>query len=474
MQPDRRHLSARLVPDEDLRVVTEGRLVDESVRGPLSIGLTDRRVVCLSAAGDVVEVEYATISTIRSFTRSRLTVEGVDRRLLTVVFGGLSIAFLTFTLSLTTGAWTAEGSVPQTAFVVLATCSVLLAFFGSRLLPTGAIGLTTRWIGDRWTTLATTYRRLAGAWAGLRLAGTDRVSSAVRWLRRRGVGLARWTADRTRSSYWEAHSRGSTAMWWLGVQLRAFPARIETTADAGYRLYATRTDRPLAPLARSMRLAWRSRPARTIRRVARQAWRGLRTASVRITGLGRTWLSVVDRRRSTVRRLGRRAGVGRLGRRFRSTVRVARTSTTHAVRSRVPAVERSRRSRRLGRSLRSLSAPAPSTRGWWVARGLAGLLAVASVGSLVVIETAPLVVLALVVAVGCLCLVAIARRYGTECAGVQFTRRRETELSIHTVDGDVVRLLLDPETDLDVELSRSAASVSRTPLDGQRSGSVAE
>lgn len=109
-----------------------------------------------------------------------------------------------------------------------------------------------------------------------------------------------------------------------------------------------------------------------------------------------------------------------------------------------------------------------------MARVFAGLLAIVSVGSLVVIGTAPLVFLALAAAGCSLCLVAVARRYGTECTGVQLSRRRETEVSIHTVDGDVVRLLLDPETDLDVELSRSAASVSRTAFDGQRTGSVAE
>lgn len=437
--------------------MTEGRLVDDSIRGHLSIGLTDRRVVCLSSAGDLVDVEYATISTIRSFTRSRLTVEGIDRRLLTVVFGGLSATFVAVALSLTGGSWTDGESIVRPALVSLAALAALVAIFGGRLFPTRAASSANRWLGNRWATLATVGRRIGGLWDGLSVTVVEQSSRTYWWLRRHGAGVARWFGDRTQALSRHGHSLRSTTAWWISVQVRSLLNRIETAVDAAYRQYAVRTDQPLAPLVRSVLTAWRSAPVRLARRFALTAWRALGVAS--------TW--AIRRGRVTLIAIARRRPVGRL----RSTVRTSRSTVTHAVRSRVPAVERPRRPRRPSFSL---SSPAPSARGRRVARVFAGLLAIVSVGSLVVIGTAPLVFLALAAAGCSLCLVAVARRYGTECTGVQLSRRRETEVSIHTVDGDVVRLLLDPETDLDVELSRSAASVSRTAFDGQRTGSVAE
>ncbi|WP_290812414.1 hypothetical protein [Halovivax sp.] len=98
MVPDERQLRTHLVPDEPLHDVASGRVVDDSAGGRVAIALTDRRVLCLSDDGELVDVDYGSICSIRSWSRSRLTFEGIDSRL--VSLGGAVLAVLAFTLGL--------------------------------------------------------------------------------------------------------------------------------------------------------------------------------------------------------------------------------------------------------------------------------------------------------------------------------------------------------------------------------------
>lgn len=309
---------------------------------------------------------------------------------------------------------------------------------------------------DRRAALNGVGRRIAGVWWRLRTGVRAGFSRGYWWVRRRTSGLVRWLDDRTKAAYWRSRDLFTTVAWWTPARLRALRRWYEAGVSAGYLLYVTRTDRPLAPVARWATAMWRSSPVRRVRRWARTGWRSLAGVSGRAVRGGRVGLSVVERVRPRRRSL-------------RPPIRAATTLLFHAVRSRVPVVHR----RRTLRSRLSLPSPAPSARGRRWARRLSGVLAVGSFVALLAVDPAPLVPVALVAAGCCLAAVAYGRRFETECTGVQFSRRRETEVSIHTVDGDTVRLLLDPETDLDVELSRSAASVRHT-IPEPNAGSVAE
>lgn len=69
--------------EEPLRDVYTAMLSDNSARkAEVSIGVTDRRLLCIADDGTFVNVGYDSICTIRSHPRTRLTCRGNDYRLL--------------------------------------------------------------------------------------------------------------------------------------------------------------------------------------------------------------------------------------------------------------------------------------------------------------------------------------------------------------------------------------------------------
>ncbi|MFC3960104.1 hypothetical protein [Halovivax cerinus] len=476
MQPPRRRIEERLVPDEDLRVVTDGRLIDDSVRGSVAIGLTDRRVLCLSPTGDLVDVEYASIGTIRRFTRSRLAVEGIDRRLLVGGFGGLSAVFVAVALSVAMAQWRTDGTWIPAALVCLTTVGTIGALFGRRIVPTRLTTGATMWVRTRLTGLARAGRWVASTWWRLHTA-VGALSRRAFWgSRRLSAGMSRWFDDLSRRLYWVSRSLLATLAWRITSGVQVLGRWAGASVDACYRLYATRTDRPLAPIARGVRAAATTRPVRLAERFGRLVGR---------TVVAANWRAA----RRCSRTMNTRSGVGtavdprrlRPGRRVQQASRSIRGVLSDATRVPGALVGGPQYATRTVSSLRTRFTPpvrvasrALTRRTRSRSRWIAGATAVGSFASLAAVGPAPIVLVTLVAAVGCLVVLSAARRVASDCAGVQLERRRETEVSIHTVDGDTVRLVLDPDTDLDVELSRSVASAPGTVPADRRPGSVAE
>lgn len=90
MAPASDQLREYLVPEEPVRAVYAATLSDDSAWEAASVGVTDRRLLCLSEDGAVVSVGYDSMCAIRSRSRSRLTYSGNDYRLL--IGGGSFVA----------------------------------------------------------------------------------------------------------------------------------------------------------------------------------------------------------------------------------------------------------------------------------------------------------------------------------------------------------------------------------------------
>lgn len=96
--PDR--LGEHLAPEEPLIAVYAATLSENSTWKPVSIGVTDRRMLCVSEDGGFVNVGYDSIATIRSRRRTRRTYRGTDYRLvlggggLVAVLGGVGVIAL--------------------------------------------------------------------------------------------------------------------------------------------------------------------------------------------------------------------------------------------------------------------------------------------------------------------------------------------------------------------------------------------
>ncbi len=65
-------LRSYLVEDESVQRLTSGRLVDDAARGAAMIGLTDRRLLCVSERGELVDVRYDYVCSVRSRDRTRV------------------------------------------------------------------------------------------------------------------------------------------------------------------------------------------------------------------------------------------------------------------------------------------------------------------------------------------------------------------------------------------------------------------
>lgn len=80
-----------LAPDEPLEVVAGGTLLDDAGHESVSIGMTDRRFLCVSQAETFVSIGYDDVSSVRSRRRTRTSVAGTDFRLLLALGGILAL-----------------------------------------------------------------------------------------------------------------------------------------------------------------------------------------------------------------------------------------------------------------------------------------------------------------------------------------------------------------------------------------------
>lgn len=125
MPPTTDRLSEYLVPDEPLRNVYPATLADDSAPEEVSLGVTDRRLLCLAEDGSVLTVGYDSICAIRSRQRSTVSCRGNDYRL--VIGGGAVLALVAFaalvafssTLAVPALGLTAVGALAASAFLVV-------------------------------------------------------------------------------------------------------------------------------------------------------------------------------------------------------------------------------------------------------------------------------------------------------------------------------------------------------------------
>lgn len=109
-------LGGYLVADESLEAVTAGKLFGDSSPVAVAIGITDRRLLCLSEDGEFVDVKQDYIASIRSRRRTRLSYRGNDHRLLMGAGGLLAAAAFGGGFSL---AWSAHAAGGVLAFAAL-------------------------------------------------------------------------------------------------------------------------------------------------------------------------------------------------------------------------------------------------------------------------------------------------------------------------------------------------------------------
>lgn len=84
-------LRGYLASDESLDVVGTGTLLDDVGHESVSIGMTDRRFLCVSQAETFVSIGYDDVSSMRTRRRTRTAVAGTDYRLLMVLGGLLAV-----------------------------------------------------------------------------------------------------------------------------------------------------------------------------------------------------------------------------------------------------------------------------------------------------------------------------------------------------------------------------------------------
>lgn len=124
-------LSDRLLEEESVQDLTAGRLLEDVVRGRAAIGLTDRRLLCLSKTGEFVDVRYDYVCSIRS--RRRTKVRFRDRngngRTLHVVGGLFALGAVVVGVFVATSI----GALQTVVTAVLAAVTATLALVVDRL-----------------------------------------------------------------------------------------------------------------------------------------------------------------------------------------------------------------------------------------------------------------------------------------------------------------------------------------------------
>ncbi|WP_247731135.1 hypothetical protein [Halovivax limisalsi] len=483
MIPSRRQLEAALVPGERLERLAYGRLVDEGVRETVAVGVTDRRLVCLSRAGDRLDVDYASISSIRSYTHSRLQFEGVDSRLLTAGSGlvaaicVLSASFLALPTDASSGGYAG-------AALVFATVASSLVAIGSieRYVLSSASDRPrretrlARWVRSGW--IADGRRRTRRTIRGVWIRGTDRTRTLYRRSVRIRTSLSVALRARTRLLY-----RGLRAV------LRSGACWSRLAIERAYRHLDASTTSSRARLEGRIRgLEFRMGFDERARRRDRSRLRDRRGTGERAPGDDRTnadgrpnagarpGRSVADRASRFATRAGgaieaglRRGGslvgsVGRSGvdgaRSIWPTLRTGAGVVAAGWRTTRSAGVAARRSRPVNLGKRIGANACRALANW--RRGLAPVSASIAVGSfaaIVRLDVGISVAALTALAVGCTLAAAFAYRSESHHTGIAISRVRERELTIYTVEGDAIRLVLASETDVDSELSRLAASV---------------
>lgn len=116
---------SHLVEDESVRALASGRLLGDAVRGRATIGATDRRLLCVSVAGEFVDVRYDYVCSIRSRERTRVEYRSADgANPLIALMGGFAALVL---LAGGIIAATAISAVQGLAAAALAAVTVALA-----------------------------------------------------------------------------------------------------------------------------------------------------------------------------------------------------------------------------------------------------------------------------------------------------------------------------------------------------------
>ncbi|ADB61188.1 hypothetical protein Htur_2308 [Haloterrigena turkmenica DSM 5511] len=126
---------SHLVEDESVRALASGRLLGDAVRGRATIGATDRRLLCVSDAGEFVDVRYDWVCSIRRREQTRVeyrSAAGPNRSLR--LLGGLAaLAVLVVGTVATTGVSAVQGVA--TAALAAATVALAAAVQSLRTRP---------------------------------------------------------------------------------------------------------------------------------------------------------------------------------------------------------------------------------------------------------------------------------------------------------------------------------------------------
>ena len=116
---------SHLVEDESVRALASGRLLGDAVRGRATIGATDRRLLCVSEAGEFVDVRYDYVCSIRSREQTRVEYRPEDGSNRAPYFLGGLVALATLVVGLIAG--TGISAIQGVATTVLAAATVAIA-----------------------------------------------------------------------------------------------------------------------------------------------------------------------------------------------------------------------------------------------------------------------------------------------------------------------------------------------------------
>lgn len=140
MGPVEDRFQEHLVEGESLRATTSGRLLEDGFDGRTVVGLTDRRLLCVTDAGAFIDVRYDHVCSVRSRQRTRVEYrsgDGPDRVLhLAGGVGALGVVLVAVGVVLSVGA-----TVGATA-VALATGTATLVAGITERSHTASVGDT--------------------------------------------------------------------------------------------------------------------------------------------------------------------------------------------------------------------------------------------------------------------------------------------------------------------------------------------
>lgn len=138
MRPAEERFTGHLIEDEPVQDLTSGTLLEDTVRGDALIGVTDRRLLCVSKTGEFVDVGYDSICSIHSRRRTRTEYRSADGndRLLPLLGGLLGLAALAAVVAATASVDAFEGGLT----IAVATATVVVASAVEHVRTRPAIG----------------------------------------------------------------------------------------------------------------------------------------------------------------------------------------------------------------------------------------------------------------------------------------------------------------------------------------------